>query len=75
MFSKKLLKDIAERAIWTGIQTFLAVYTVGGLTELKAAGTAALAAMISVVKGFFATKVGDPDSASSLKWFRWIILD
>lgn len=67
MFSQKLLKDIAERAVWTGVQTFLAVYTLGGLTELKSAGTAALAAMISVVKGFVATKVGDPDSASTLK--------
>lgn len=67
MFSKKLLKDVAERAVWTGVQTFLAVYTVGGLPELKSAGTAALAAVISVIKGFCATQVGDPNSASSLK--------
>lgn len=67
MFSKKLLKDVAERALWTAVQTFLAVYTIGGVDELKSAATAALAAALSVAKGFFATKVGNPDSASTLK--------
>jgi len=43
------------------------VYTVGGVDEVKAAATAAVAAGISVLKGFFSTQVGDPKSASSLK--------
>lgn len=63
----KLIKDIIERAIWTAVQTFAAVYTVGGIDELKSAGTAAVAAGISVIKGFAATKIGDPKSASTLK--------
>jgi hypothetical protein len=63
----KLIKDIIERAVWTALQTFAAVYTVGGVDELKSAATAAVAAGISVIKGVAATKVGDPKSASTLK--------
>lgn len=67
MFDQKLIKDVAERALWTAAQTFLAVYTVGGMEELKAAGTAAVAAGLSVIKGFVATRVGDKSSAATLK--------
>lgn len=67
MFSKKLIKDIAERALWTAAQTFLAVYTIGGIDELKSAATAALAAGLSVIKGFLATQVGSTDSASTIR--------
>ncbi len=63
----KLHKDILERAIWTAAQAFVAVYTVGGIDELKAAATAAFAAGISVIKGFVATKIGDAESAATLK--------
>lgn len=63
----KLHKDILERALWTAIQAFVAVYTVGGVDELKSAGTAAVAAGISVIKGFVATKIGDPESAATIK--------
>lgn len=63
----KLTKDIVERAFWTAVQTFIAIYTVGGVDELKSAATAAFAAGLSVVKGFVATKVGDPNSAATLK--------
>jgi hypothetical protein len=63
----KLYKDILERAIWTAAQAFVAVYTVGGVDELKSALTAAVAAGISVIKGFVATKVGDKESAATLK--------
>ena len=65
--TNKLYKDIAERALWTAAQAFIAIYTVGGVDEIKCAGAAALAAGISVLKGFIATQVGDPDSASTLK--------
>lgn len=67
VLDKTLLKDVAERAIWTAAQAFIAVYTVGGVDALKSAATAAVAAGISVLKGFFSTQVGDPKSASSLK--------
>jgi hypothetical protein len=63
----KLYKDILERAIWTAAQAFIAVYTVGGIDELKSALTAAVAAGISVVKGFAATKIGDKETAATLK--------
>lgn len=63
----KLYKDIAERAIWTAAQAFLAIYTVGGVDELKAAAAAGLAAGISVIKGFVATQIGDKESAATLK--------
>lgn len=63
----KLHKDIIERAIWTAIQAFIAVYAVGGVDELKSAATAAVAAGISVIKGFAATKIGDAGSAATLK--------
>lgn len=64
---KKLTKDIIERTIWTAISAFLAVWTVGGVAELKSAGVAAAAAVLSVIKGIAATKVGDPESAATLK--------
>ena len=48
--TKKTLVDIAERAGWTFVQTFVAVYTIGGVAELKSAAAAALAATLSVVK-------------------------
>lgn len=67
MFDQKLIKDVVERAFWTAAQTFLAVYTVGGVEEAKAAATAAAAAGLSVIKGFVATRVGDKDSAATLK--------
>jgi hypothetical protein len=63
----KLQKDILERAIWTAAQAFIAVYTVGGVDEIKSAATAAVAAGISVVKGFVATKMGNPESAATIK--------
>ena len=63
----KLHKDILERALWTAVQTFVAVYTVGGVDELKSAATAALAAGISVIKGFAATKIGDAESVATIK--------
>lgn len=63
----KLYKDVLERALWTAVQAFIAVYTVGGVDEIKSAATAAVAAGISVVKSFAATKIGDPESASTIK--------
>lgn len=63
----KLTKDIVERAFWTAVQSFIATYTIGGIDQLKAAGISALAAGLSVLKGFVATKIGDPNSAATLK--------
>jgi hypothetical protein len=67
MFNVNFLKDLLERAIWTGAQAFLAVFTVGDMASAKAAGVAAGAAAISVLKSILATQVGDSNSASTLK--------
>jgi len=67
MPDQKLIKDVIERAFWTAAQTFIAVYTVGGVDQAKAAATAAAAAGLSVIKGFAATKIGDKESAATLK--------
>lgn len=64
---KSLYKDLIERALWTAVQAFIAVYTVGGVDSLKSAAAAALAAGISAVKGIAATKIGDPNTAATLK--------
>jgi hypothetical protein len=64
-----LTKDIIERAFWTALQAFVAVYAVGGVggsAAAKAGAIAAVAAGISVIKGAFASKIGNPDSASSV---------
>lgn len=63
----KLYKDVIERAVWTAVQTFIAVWTVGDLESAKASAVAAIAAGLSVVKGFAATRIGDKDSAATLK--------
>ena len=64
---KSLYKDLIERALWTAVQAFIAVYTVGGVDSLKSAATAAVAAGISAVKGIAATKIGDPNTAATIK--------
>lgn len=50
--------DVAERAAWTFLQGFLAVFLVTDVTTAKSAAVAGAAAALSVVKGFVATKVG-----------------
>ncbi len=67
MIDQKLIKDVLETAHWTAVQTLIAVYAVGGVDQTKAAATAAAAAGLSVVKGFAATKIGNKDSAATLK--------
>ena len=67
MFNVNFLKDLLERAIWTGAQAFLAVFTVGDMASAKAAGVAAVGAGISVLKSVVATSIGDSSSAATLK--------
>ena len=56
------LKDIAERAIFTYVQSFLGLLTasgmgvdMGGISTLKMAAIGGLPAAISVIKGAFCT--------------------
>jgi hypothetical protein len=59
-----IYKQAGERALMTFAQTFLAMFVVADLSSAKGAATAALAAALSVVKSFAATKVGDKTTAS-----------
>ena len=69
MFHRVWLRDTAERAIATAVQTFLALVLAGSLTDvatLKAAVVAAVAAGLSVVKSAIAAKVPGTVSPASL---------
>lgn len=59
-----IYKQVAERALMTFAQTFLAMFVVTDMASAKGALTAAVAAGLSVVKSFAATKVGDKSTAS-----------
>jgi hypothetical protein len=63
----RLYRDVLERAAWTAAQVFLATWVVTDIQTLQTAAVAAVAAGISVIKSYLASKVGDPDSASVLK--------
>ena len=66
MLNSTFVIDALERAIWTAAQAFLAVFTVGDMASAKAAGIAAVAAGISVLKSVLATQVGDSGTAATL---------
>ena len=57
--SPAFLRDLAERAIATFVQTFLGLLIVSGVTDLAAvqsAAVAAIPAVLSVVKSILAEK-------------------
>lgn len=62
----KLFRDIAERAIMTALQAFLAVFVVTDVSSAKAGLVAAAAAALAVVKGAIASKVGEAGTAALL---------
>ncbi len=55
MLNRNQLLDVAERAVATAIQTFLALWLATDLTDARSAGVAAAAAGLSVLKGWVAT--------------------
>jgi hypothetical protein len=59
-----IYKQVGERALMTFAQTFLAMFVVTDMQSAKGALTAAVAAGLSVLKSFAATKVGDKSTAS-----------
>lgn len=66
--SKTVLRDIAERAGWTFAEAFLAVFVVGAtmsdtLLSAKGAAVVGIAAVLSVIKGFVASKTGSGSAA------------
>jgi hypothetical protein len=72
MYNKKFLNDLAERAIKTFAQTFLAlvgsdmagIFTIATVDTLKVSLGAAL---LSVLSSIASTQVGDSESASLTK--------
>jgi hypothetical protein len=68
VFTKKFIKDLAERALSTFAQTLIAGLAVSsGLLEVKwvpVLSVAGLAAFLSVLKSLAAAGVNDDDSAS-----------
>ena len=72
MFSKKLIKDILERAVKTAAQTALALLTVDGanLLSMTTAGfwsAVGLASVISLLTSVISSSAGSSDSASLVK--------
>lgn len=63
MITKTELLDILERSVWTFLQTFLGIFVISDLATAETAAVAGVAAVLAVVKGFVATKVGEPDAA------------
>jgi hypothetical protein len=61
--TKQLALDIAERAVWTFLQAFAGAFVVADLTTAKTAALAGLAAVLSLVKGLAASRLGDPSAA------------
>lgn len=59
-------KDLLERLVATFVQAFLGVVIVSGLDniDVKAAATAGVAAVLSLVKSLIAKRIGDPGDAS-----------
>ena len=49
-------KDTLERAGFTALQAFLAVFSVTDLSTARAAGIAAIAALLAVVKAAIASR-------------------
>ena len=64
----KYAKDLLERCTWTFVQAFLGAFVIsGGTKAAQSAAIAALAAVLAVVKGEAARRIGDRDSASTVR--------
>ena len=64
MFDKTQLQDLGERCAMTFAQSFLGIVAVGPMVGmdadvLKAGAAAGVAAVLSVLKSYIATKKGD----------------
>jgi hypothetical protein len=65
-------KDMGERALATFVQAFLASLSVASLVDTGMSGfdsalLAGAAAVLSLIKGWAAQAVGDPNSASLIR--------
>jgi hypothetical protein len=67
--TRRLLLDILERVIWTFVQgasSTLLLSNFLGVEAWKAAVVGGLAAIIALVKGLAASRLGDPGSGATL---------
>lgn len=58
-----LIKDIAERSVWTFLQAFLGVFVVTDLGSAEGAALAGAAAVLSMLKGVVGSRVGERNAA------------
>lgn len=76
--TREAVKDVAERAVRTFVQTFLAMYapvvlgagSLGGLLDLSTAdkaATAGVAAVFSLVTGVLGVRAGSSEDNASLR--------
>lgn len=79
--TNRFWKDLLERCFWTFVQTFLALFVAqlaagtvdewsgidAWFTALRAAGVGAVAATLALLKGLIASRIGNPESASTVK--------
>lgn len=71
--TKQYLKDLVERVLTTFVGAFLGAVTVtnaadwGSLSMWQSAAAAGGAAVISLLKGLLASRVGDKSTASLVK--------
>ena len=63
--NKKYLIDLAERVAWTAVQAGVA-YTIVATQSMSEAWVIPLAAVLAVIKGIAAKKIGDSESAATL---------
>lgn len=66
------VRDLLERAAWTAIQGALAAggieqLAAGNVDAMHAAVVGAIAAVLSMIKSIAARRVGDSDSAATLR--------
>lgn len=61
--TKQLAQDIAERMVWTFVQAFAATFVVADLSTAKTAALAGLAAVLAVLKGVAASRIGEQTAA------------
>lgn len=64
--TKAAFIDLLERSVWTFVQVFLTSFVVTDLATAETAALAGAAAVLSIVKSFAATRLGNPDSASTV---------
>lgn len=62
---ERWLADMAERALWTALQAFLATFTVTDVSSARAAAVAAVGAILSVVKSAVASRIPNTVSPAS----------